>query len=70
MSDDLPVEPVTRLRDGHEWQIASAAEVAWITDGTRASYTVNRLLTHALLGARTRRVNADEDATPPGHQAH
>jgi hypothetical protein len=29
---------------------------------------VNRLLTHPLLGARTRRVNADEDATPPGHQ--
>jgi hypothetical protein len=31
---------------------------------------VSNLLRHPLLGARTRQVTVEQDATPPGHQAH
>lgn len=30
---------------------------------------VSSLLSHPLLGGRTRRVGVDEDATPPGHES-
>ena len=45
----------------------------WDDDSTCIGGTerlVSGLLSHPLLGARTRRVNVEEDATPPGHQAY
>ena len=41
MTGDSPGEPVKRVRDGLSWQIGTAAEVAWITDGTVVGRTIN-----------------------------
>jgi hypothetical protein len=40
MTGDALGESVTRVRDGRTWQIGTAAEVAWITSGTRVDHTI------------------------------
>jgi hypothetical protein len=52
----------------HSWLLSTLWDDWTCIGGTEA--LVNSLLGHPLLGARTRRVNVEEDATPPGHQAY
>jgi hypothetical protein len=51
------------------WLLSTLWDDDWTCIG-RPEGLVTSLLSHSLLGARTRRVNADEDATPPGHVPH
>ncbi|MDQ6803434.1 MAG: hypothetical protein M3065_00385 [Actinomycetota bacterium] len=76
-------EQAARWR-GREWKLAIPdlifpadrfwlLSTLWDDDWTCIAGTeglVSSLLSHPLLGARTRRVNVEEDATPPGHQAY
>jgi hypothetical protein len=51
------------------WLVSTLWDDDWTSVGG-AEELISALLSDPLLGARSRRVNIEEDATPPGHQAH
>lgn len=51
------------------WLLATGWDDSWTCIGAPEEL-VNDLLSDPLLGARTRPVGVEEDATPPGHQAY
>ena len=51
------------------WLVSTLWDDDWTCIGGTEKL-VNGLLSHPLLGARTRRVNLDEDATPRGHRPY
>ncbi len=51
------------------WLVSTLWDDDWTCIGGTGEL-VNGLLSHPLLGARSKRVSIEEDATPPGHQAH
>lgn len=51
------------------WLLSTLWDDDWTCIGG-TERLVSRLLSDPLLGGRTRRVNLEEDATPPGHQAY
>ena len=55
--------------DDRSWLLSTLWDDDWTCIGGSEAL-VSGLLDHPLLGARTRRVNVDEDATPPGHHAY
>jgi hypothetical protein len=55
--------------DDRSWLLTTLWDDDWTCIGGTEGL-VSGLLSHPLLGARTRRVNVEEDATPPGHQAY
>jgi hypothetical protein len=65
MAGSDPGAPVTRTRDGTAWRIGTAAEVAWITSGTRNSSTINAAIPPAFAAYATVALSDPEDGFDP-----
>jgi hypothetical protein len=53
----------------HSWLVSTLWDDDWTCVGG-SEELVSSLLSDPLLGVRSRQVNTEEDATPPGHQAY
>ena len=69
MASDAPDERLTRVREGARWKIGTAAEVAWITDGTGVGRRITSAIPPVFAAYATVVLPDPEDGLdPPGHE--